>query len=158
MTPIGRTYAIARWRRQLHAAVRLNAADAGLMTLADESPSDVAAAMRAAQLVRALLPYRFDGARHRILELSAARRRGWGACGDAVAAIAAVLLARGRTATVCYEQSEAVTGYAHVRIAIGRVFADAFPEASIEVPCSATLSLTRGSVRWPVPASSAQRR
>lgn len=143
-----------RWVRQMQAAVRLNARDPSLAILASIPTSRVAIAEAAALLVRAI-PYRFDGPTHRILDLPAARRRGYAACGDAAAAIAAALFLQSiEDVTVCYEATEAVSGYAHVRIAIGGAFVDPYPEASIEAPCVERLTLTRMGVRWPAPVSS----
>lgn len=146
-----------RWWRQFVSAVRLNAGDGELQDLVrfHEALDDGELAQRAALHVRQVLPYRFDGPRHRILELVAARRRGYGACGDATAAIAAALLMRGKSASVCYESTHTVPGYAHVRIVVDGVVADAYPDASLDVSrCSATLAVTRRSVSWPSAAAS----
>lgn len=99
------------------------------------------------------LPYRFAGQDHRVYELEAARRRGWGACADASAAIAAaVLMVRG-TCAICYERTPVLDTYAHARVSIGDTFVDAFPEQSLEVEaCTALLPVTRESVSWPAHA------
>lgn len=141
------------WLRQFYAAVRLNAPDPALRAIAERAASCHQAAQNCADWIRTVLPYRFDGRGHRILELAAARRRGYGACGDATAAIAAVLMMRGSVPVVAYEATETLDGYAHVRIAMGRLFVDAFPEASLSLPATARIELTRRDVRWPVAAS-----
>ncbi|MCC7108008.1 MAG: hypothetical protein IT382_01860 [Deltaproteobacteria bacterium] len=136
----------------MHAAVRLNAACPPLAAIAEHAPSCLAAAETAAAYVRTALPYRFDGQAHRILDLPAAKARGYGACGDATAAVAAVLLMRGSVPILAYEATETLDGYAHVRIAMGRLFVDAYPEVSFSMPPRARIELTRESVRWPVRA------
>lgn len=145
------TGALPYWWRQMLAAVRLNARSAPLAIIASSSPSHAAAASSTADWLRLVLPYRFDGASHRILSLPEALQRGYGACGDATAAIAAVLLHRGRGADVAYEASETLDGYAHVRVVMGSVPVDAYPEMSLQLPPRAVLHLTRETVRWPVP-------
>ena len=143
------------WFRQMQAAVRMNASNDALRAIAARSHSCHDAAENAAAWLRTVLPYRFDGAHHRILSLREALARGYGACGDATAAIATVLIERGSVAIVAYEATETLEGYAHVRIAMGRLFVDAYPEASIDAPCAARLELTKASVRWPPPLARA---
>lgn len=145
------TTAAPFWWRQMASAIRLNARSAALAIIAKTSPSHMMAATSTAGWLRLTLPYRFDGADHRILSLPEARRRGYGACGDATAAIAAVLLHRGEPASIAYEASETLDGYAHVRVVLGRVPVDAYPEMSLQLEPRAVLQVTRETVRWPAP-------
>jgi hypothetical protein len=159
-----------RWLRQFESAVRLNANDLDLWRLVDAPGGSlhdgwwrdgielVELAEAAAKLVRQTCKYRFEGQRHRVLELAACRRRGWAACADGSAAIAAVLLMAGAGCAICYERACPADGYAHVRVAIGSHFVDAFPEFSLDVPsCAAVLQVTRRSVRWPATAEETAR-
>lgn len=165
-----------RWLRQLFAAVRLNAHDVDLWGVADLAmregdalvggsvlllPEMVAVGVVAKADVRRIarsiaahvsstLPYRFDGPHHMILELPACRRRGYGACGDGAAAICAGVLMAGGEATLCYQDTEAVPGYAHVRIDDDGAAIDAYPEKALPLSnCSAVARVTRRVVRWP---------
>lgn len=157
-----------RWIRQVNAAIRLNASNLDLWRaalevrefsgLASLDGIGRATAQRVALGIRTPdgplhLPYRFAGQDHRVYELEAARRRGWGACADASAAIAAaVLMVRG-TCAICYERTPVLDTYAHARVSIGDTFVDAFPEQSLEVEaCTALLPVTRESVSWPAHA------
>jgi hypothetical protein len=154
-----------RWRRQMASAIRLNATDPQLREFAHAQTSNLDAARLAAEHIRRVLPYRFLGEGHRTLELAAARRRGFGACSDATAALAAVMLWRTSEALVCYENaavlyhspvrlSEALRGYAHVRLSLGRDFVDAYPDASLEASrCALLFRVTREGVKWPAHAT-----
>jgi len=148
-----------RWFRQFVSAVRLNAKDVELWAIADAHRGDVLAAAEACALhVRTVLGYRFEGAKHRILELEACRRRGFGACGDACAAIAAVVLMLDGECSLCYEQTRTLNSYAHVRMFVNGAYVDAFPDASLEVDrCAATEKVTRSGVRWPATAETRAR-
>lgn len=139
------------WWRQMLSAVRLNAADDALRIIATSSPSPMHAAQSCADWLRVTLPYRFDGPAHRILTRRECAARGYGACGDAVAAIAATLLhTRAESVSVAYEAHQALEGYAHVRVVLGRVPVDPWPEQSLSLAPRAVLTLDRESVRWPV--------
>jgi hypothetical protein len=152
-----------RWWRQYVSAVRLNADDGELQRIAEtEGASHAEVATLVAGYLceqgEGALPYRFDKAGHRIIELAAARRRGYGACGDACAAISAALLMRDAEHHVCYEKTDMLPGYAHVRIVIGSHFADAYPERSLALEsCAARLPVTRARVRWPAAADATRR-
>jgi hypothetical protein len=169
-----------RWFRQLRSAVALNALDLDLWDVAwplvdgERSPLSVeAAAAAAARYVHHVLPYKFTGT-ERILELRNALRRGSGACGDATAAVAACVLMVGGACDVCYERitkdtplrlddgstawdpaagcvKPELSGYAHVRVALGDALYDAFPSESLEVlGCSGRVRITRAGVEWPL--------
>lgn len=148
------------WWRQLRSAVSLNAHDLDLWECAHPLSGvvvDAVDAARAAALhVRSVLPYRFTGV-ERILELRQALRRGYGACGDATAAVAAAVLMSGGECDVCYELarcadgSEPIPGYAHVRVVVGGSAVDAYPDESLEVDgCAGRVGVSRESVRWPM--------
>lgn len=137
------------WWRQLCSAIRLNATNEALRAIAHRAPSTAVAANVCADWLRQALPYHFDGATHRILSLREAQARGYGACGDATAAIAAMLFLRSvAVVAIAYETTAALDGYAHVRVALGRTFIDAYPEASVTAP-AVLLPLTPTDVRWP---------
>lgn len=154
-----------RWVRQVVAAIHANAFNLDLWECARETiehPDQVLTPAEVAELVaRGLrthdgplhLPYRFEGQRHRVFDLEAAQRRGYGACADASAAIAAAVLMAAGECSICYERSPSLDAYAHVRVSIGDAFVDAFPEQSLEVDaCTALIEVTRESVRWPAAA------
>jgi hypothetical protein len=152
------TRAHPRWLRQLLAATRINASNEELLsTVAQgETLSTLEAAVAVARRLHEgphLLPYRFRPPQ-KILDLEACRRRGYGACGDASAAVAAAVLMVGGVPVLCYEVTPTVDGYAHVRIDVDGTFVDAFPDASFDVDrCAARLALTRSVVRWPLSSS-----
>ncbi len=66
------------------------------------------------------IPYRFDGQRHVVADLDGCRSRGWGACADAVAILAAVAHAErlSTSAAVLVEAPASLPSYAHVRLLV----------------------------------------
>lgn len=83
----------------------------------DEAPPRTLAQVMA---TFASLPYRFLGDRHPIVSLEEARARGWAACADAAAALAAAAFAwpDTRRAIVCVEAPPHLAGYSHVRLVL----------------------------------------
>ncbi len=164
-----------RWLRQFKTAVRINASDAELWNLVavygsnsardGEDPDVLLSPLEAAQRVAKylhegenVLPYRFVRPQ-RVLDLQGCRRRRFGACADASAAIAAAVLMVGGECNACYERHPALDTYAHVRIDVDGTPVDAYPDASLDVPsCTATWRVTRGSVRWPADVDAKMRR
>jgi hypothetical protein len=150
-----------RWFRQLVCAIQVNASDLALWGVvygADGIVLDPAASAEAAARLVASLPYRWEPYRpqtlldepQQIVDLQAARRRGFAACGEGTAAAAAAALIAGGECELCYEATELLPGYAHVRIDVSGRPVDAFPEASFDVPCVGRERITRELVRWPV--------
>lgn len=95
-------------------------------------------AWAAAWWTRQVLPYDFDPGRNdRVLSLVAARRRGYGACADGSASVAAAaLLARAHEVDLCYEVLPRCTGdntYAHARVVVDGDGVDPYPRASYDV-------------------------
>lgn len=133
---------IPRWLRQWLNAVRQNLKDPELIALARGTGSPAQRTGAAALFVRQTLPYRFEKTAP-ILDLRSAKRRGprgRGACGEGTAACAAVaLLAGARSVRLCYETVPGDRGYAHVRLVVDGIGADAYPDASWSVEaCSAS--------------------
>jgi len=139
------------WKRDMRMAIARNMRDPELLALVVDARDDVPMLVSATELhVRRVLPYAF-GAAQRILALRSARRRGYGACGDGTAALAAVCALAGvPTSALCYEREETLRGYAHVRILVGDVVGDAFRDRRVEVDrCSAVIDLDRlMGARW----------
>lgn len=131
------------WLDDFRRAVRANLRDPDLTTVAAHAASTMQLIAAGEALVRARLPYRFDPLAHRIVSFDAAQRRGYGACGESAAVFGALgLLAHVPTIEVCYEETDTRRGYAHVRILLSGVVADAFRDRRLDVPaCSHTLDL-----------------
>lgn len=89
------------------------------------------------------IPYRFLGDRHPIVSLDAARSRGWAACADAAAAIAAAAYAYpwSRRAVLCVESPPDVEGYSHVRVILDGIYYDPYEAYRADVPPSCEWSL-----------------
>jgi hypothetical protein len=145
----------ARWLRQFVVAVRTNLADPQLVELARRAGSPAQKALAAALHVRRTLPYRFD--RSPILSLRAAQKRGFGACGDGTAAVAAVVILAGGVPTLCYEEiGPSDPHYAHVRLIADGVGADAYPDASWNVNACSVRRDVRELVGWRAAAQRAR--
>lgn len=141
---------LEQWMRELASALARNVRDESLIDIARSSPTLALALGRGEALVRRALPYRFVDDQ-RILSLHAAVDRGWGACGDATAALAAVAVVAGaHTVALCYEDTVTERGYAHVRILADDVVGDAYRDQRLDVQaCSHVITIDRlmGS-RW----------
>ena len=84
---------------------------------------------RVARWIRERLPYRFDGAQHRISDLYESEQRGYWACADGSAlASAAFILAGTRDVHLCDETVQGLDGYAHARAVVGRRFVEPWPD------------------------------
>ena len=134
------------WESDLDRAARANHADPMVRAFAKALRANTAPTV-APQVLTAWvrrLPYRFDGERHRIASLRTCFRRGYGACADAAALVAAVAKLNGEDAAVCYERVDSLPDYAHVR-AVWRGWAcDPWPERSFAVDeCALVIRVLR---------------
>lgn len=160
-TPPGGADDHPEWLEQWIAACDANLDDPLIRALARETIAkpfdavvDKVRAEAAALAVRRLLPYRFTG-RDRIVSLREARARGFGACGDGSAAVAAVALLSSSSSVVhlCYELSPSRRSYAHVAVDVDGFRADPYPDASLSVTRCAVVDDVRELVkRWRVVA------
>jgi len=82
----------------------------------------------AAAIERAI-PYRFEGAAHRIVDAEACVRRGYGACGDGAAIALAVLSFTEWRVSLCYETVPGHPDYAHTRVIVDGVPVEPWPSA-----------------------------
>ena len=132
------------WQDELRRAVVVNA---GLVPVyLGPSVSGLgprAAAELAARVWREHVPYRFEGDSHPIVDFRRCRRRGWGACADAVAWVAAAAkYAGGRDVGACYETHPSDPDYAHVSAIVEGLSLDPLPEYAYHVRgCSARINL-----------------
>ena len=100
------------WQRDLARAIDANSADLALMRLwapTVRMPDRMEAAMRVG------CEYRFTRA-STVDAWSVVRARGWGACADAAALVAAVGLYSGMDARICIEATDRLPGYSHARV------------------------------------------
>jgi hypothetical protein len=145
----------APWLAGIHAATLRCLASpafvAWLATLRRKGARGLAVVQAASESLSRELVYRFDGADHVIGDFDTCRRRGWAACGDAVAILAAVTVAErmSSSATVLIEAPSAMPSYAHVRlmVRIGDRAAEVFD------PFGRWAASRRGSVEFLVAVS-----
>lgn len=90
------------------------------------------------------MPYMFLGPQHVIETWTNCRRRNYGACADAAAAVAAglVLMQPRRSVHLCYEDPpDAPAGYAHCRVVLDGSPVEPWPSVRLEASCSALVDL-----------------
>jgi hypothetical protein len=124
------------WLDELRHAIRANLSDPRIRELAARRAWGLRDAVA---WVRTRIPYRYDGPwAHRIVSLAGVELRGYGACGDGAALIAAVGLLRNLEGlSLCIEQLPNVAQYGHVRIVHRHDALEPWPERRWEVPaCS----------------------
>lgn len=148
------------WLQQWVAACQANIRSAEMDALfaAGGRADVVTMAKAAAVFVRAALPYRFDPHAHKRIEaLGAARRQGFGACGEGSAFVAAAALRADVAGTarvsLCYEQHPSSATYAHVAVDVGPHRVDPYPDASLRVSSCSSARDVRELLRWPVSAT-----
>lgn len=87
--------------------------------------------------VRDLVPYQFDGEVHRIVGAAECCKRGYGACGDGSAIVAAVLVHRNdqgafvpskHQGNLCYETVDGIPQYAHARVFLDGIPVEPWPD------------------------------
>lgn len=114
--------------------------------LLDEGMGRLLAAERLAALVSDEMDYNFFGPKRHVIESWVqCRKRGFGACADAAAALGAglVLCQPSRSVQLCYEDPpDAPPDYAHCRVVLDGVPVEPFPQARLEATsCSAIVDL-----------------
>jgi hypothetical protein len=125
----------AEWLRDFVAATRLNMADGFVRALA--SNVQRTGSMRdAVAWVRAWIPYGYDGGRHhRVMPLEECLQRGYGACADGAAVLAAVGVVAGvLSLRLCIEGNPSDASYSHVRMFAGDEPCEPWPERRWETP------------------------
>lgn len=113
-----------------------------------------------------LLPYRFDGPAHSIAGFDVCRRRGWAACADAAAILAAVGIACRRldkSWVWAVEAPQRLPSYSHLRLIGGGSVYDPYGRhalmghrPSVEFVCPVLRSLRRPVMLKPARALSAR--
>lgn len=148
-----------RWLRQWVNACKSNLdSDLARQLAAYQSPADVVTRAKAAAITfRMRVPYRFDQASPASIEsLAVCEQRGFGACGDGSAFVAAVALLVGdprASVRLCYETHPSSRGYAHAAVDVAGIRADPYADASLSVPrCTASIEV-RELLGWSVPAT-----
>lgn len=125
------------WMYGLAAATRLNLFDAAVRS---RSPAEVSSLFETTALwpqrARSGIPYRFLGERSKTDDLQGCRRRGYAACADAAAAIAAACIVEGVPAKLCVEAPIDLPHYVHVRVIVDGVALDPYRAFRAAVPAS----------------------
>lgn len=125
------------WLYGLAAACRLNLFDADVRS---RSPAEVAALFETTavypQRAKRGIPYRFVGERSKTDDLQGCRRRGYAACADAAAAIAAACITENTPAKLCVEAPLHMPHYVHVRVIVEGVALDPYRAFRASVPAS----------------------
>lgn len=149
---------LPEWLQQWIEAARANLVHERVRSLVAVPSSSTSRLLRptaAALLVRETLPYRFDGpdSAPPVVSYAAALARGFGACGEGSAVVAAAAHLAGVRATLCYERAAAVERYAHVVVVVDGTRVDPWPHVALAVSRCTDTHDVEELLRWRPPVA-----